>query len=206
MVPQPLCQGLHLFRVRILSNDGAFFCHFPNLVHQTSFWIWFSFQAIETATPDRNLQKRTKNIETTFLESLYRNVCRSLFEKDKMLFSLLLCVRIKQFHGHMDGAEWRFLLAGGMLMSEDVLPPNPSGPTGWLDPAAWEQLFLLSKLHALDGLYQDVVAHTDAWREYFDHQVNLSLSVGNCVFAKWFIEHLISCMEFWLDSAKNLTH
>jgi dynein heavy chain len=93
-----------------------------------------------------------------------------------MLFSLLLCVRIKQFHGHMDAIEWRFLLAGGMLMSEDVLPANPSGASGWLDPAAWEQMFLLSKLHAFDGLYQDVVAHTDAWREYFDHQVDIFAS------------------------------
>jgi len=37
---------------------------------------------------------------------------RSLFEKDKLLFSFLLCSRILGAKGEVDAAEWMFLLTG----------------------------------------------------------------------------------------------
>jgi len=111
---------------------------------------------------------RTKNIDKTFMESLYRNVCRSLFEKDKMMFSFLMCIRMKQFHGQMDALEWKFLLTGGILMSEDQVPPNPAPtPDGWITTVTWEQLFILSKMPAFVGLCEDITASEPAWRSYF---------------------------------------
>ena len=56
---------------------------------------------------------RLKNLNDYITYSLYNNVCRSLFEKHKLMFSLLLCTRIMQGSGHLDMDEWRFLIAGG---------------------------------------------------------------------------------------------
>jgi hypothetical protein len=40
--------------------------------------------------------------------------CRSLFEKDKLLFAFLLAGRILGSRGQLDGEEWLFLLTGGL--------------------------------------------------------------------------------------------
>lgn len=52
-----------------------------------------------------NIEKRSKNINNYFTFSLYCNVCRSLFEKHKLLFAFLLCVRILQHQELIDMVE-----------------------------------------------------------------------------------------------------
>jgi dynein heavy chain len=46
----------------------------------------------DIASIDREL--RIKQLNDYFSLSLYRNVCRSLFERHKLLFSFLLCTKI----------------------------------------------------------------------------------------------------------------
>ena len=74
--------------------------------------------------------------------SVYRNVCRSLYENAKLLFSFLMCVKILQSDGVIDEAPWRFFLTGGAGLLPADAPPNPSD--GWLSARAWEELLRLS--------------------------------------------------------------
>ncbi|CAK9103626.1 Dynein axonemal heavy chain 7 (Axonemal beta dynein heavy chain 7) (Ciliary dynein heavy chain 7) (Dynein heavy chain-like protein 2) (hDHC2) [Durusdinium trenchii] len=92
---------------------------------------------------------RLEGLQDHFTESLYRNICRSLFEKDKLLFSFLLCVRILQEASSEldDGFQvhpslFRFLLTGGVRADEVDANPSPE----WLPDKAWSEFELLCGL------------------------------------------------------------
>jgi dynein heavy chain len=92
--------------------------------------------AVEKAAPAADVPTRIQNINDYFTFLLYSNVCRSLFERHKLLFSFLLCTRLMQNEGLVDHHTWRFLLSGG-LTTPEVLP-NPA--PAWLPERAWQEV------------------------------------------------------------------
>jgi dynein heavy chain len=119
---------------------------------------------IENAEPDEDIPARCIKLNDYITYSLYCNVCCSLFEKDKLLFSFLVTVRILQGFNEIDGAEWNFLLKGGTITEFELENPAPS----WLTEAAWLELSNLATLKAFEGLDKDVIAMLDDIKAVFD--------------------------------------
>ena len=73
-----------------------------------------------------DIAQRIENLNSYFTYSLYQNVCRSLFERHKLLFSFILTTRILQGQGRIDPAEWRFLISGqsGKVRQTVKAPPS----------------------------------------------------------------------------------
>ncbi|KAI8929129.1 dynein heavy chain domain-containing protein [Entophlyctis helioformis] len=95
--------------------------------------------------------------------SLYCNVCRSLFEKDKLLFSFLLCAAILKNHKDLDEPEFLQLMTGGIGLGGPALPnPDPSV----ISDKAWAELGRLSDLPAFKGLLQEF--KVSEWKHLMD--------------------------------------
>nr|XP_031326333.1 dynein heavy chain 1, axonemal isoform X8 [Camelus dromedarius] len=110
-----------------------------------------------------NLKKRIANINRYLTYNLYSNICRSLFEKHKLMFAFLLCARIMMNEGKVNQSEWRYLLSGG---SVPVMSENPA--PDWLSDRAWRDVLALSNLPAFSSFALDFVKHLSEFRAIFD--------------------------------------
>jgi dynein heavy chain len=130
---------------------------------------WFKLlfsNCCTNAEKSADLPTRLKNLNEYFTFSIYENVCRSLFEVHKLLFSFLLCVKIMQGDDQIDPAEWRFLISGNRPESRDAPNPDPT----WVEPQAWNEICCLSTMGAFYGFEEDFANKDNlvGWRRIFD--------------------------------------
>jgi len=123
--------------------------------------------AVKNSEQSTDAPTRIKCLIDFFTLSLYQNVCRSLFEIHKLLFSFLLCTKILFGDDQMNMSEWRFFLAGPSGQID--IKPNP---TDWLDDLEWqqlyEQLFCLEKLECFKGIEAYFIEFHKKFKKIYD--------------------------------------
>ena len=121
----------------------------PMYQYSLDWFLNLFMRAIDNAAQNENKKIRTQAIDKEFKHSLYLNVCRSLFAKDKLLFSFMLCARILQGNQQLNFKEFRFILTGAGLIKDDPSKPNPFKE--WMDDKTWGEIRGLSQLSPAFG-------------------------------------------------------
>jgi dynein heavy chain len=70
-------------------------------------------RAIADSQKSDDLEDRLQLLNSYFTFFLFQSVCRSLFEKDKLLFAFVIASKLQLDERKMSGEELRFLLTGG---------------------------------------------------------------------------------------------
>ncbi len=142
----------------------------PMYQYSLKFFTMIYERALDRAEGKVEPKERAKRRDffiKKFTSLLYKNVCRSLFEKDKLLFSFLMCMRIMDELGTLDPIEARFLMTGAT--SIDMERPNPSGGSGWLSDKAWASILQLSReLPAFNGFDKDFEKYIQDWERIYN--------------------------------------
>ncbi|GLG95082.1 Dynein heavy chain, cytoplasmic-like Protein, partial [Gryllus bimaculatus] len=135
----------------------------PMYQYSLAWFINLFSNAIDNTEKFDEVPQWIEGLKSYFTYSLYCNICRSLFEKDKLLFSLLLTVNLMKSRNEIKLDEWMFLLTGGVGLD------NPhKNPTNWLVPKNWDELCRLDELAMFKGIREHFTANVGKWREMFD--------------------------------------
>ncbi|XP_008419893.1 dynein heavy chain 3, axonemal isoform X1 [Poecilia reticulata] len=136
----------------------------PMYQYSLTWFINLYQYSISESTKSDVVSVRINNIIEHFTLCIYNNVCRSLFEKDKLLFSLLLTVGILQGKGRINDEVWRFLLTGGVALDN----PYPNPASEWLSDKSWSEIVRASKLPNLNELFIHVRESISKWKDLYD--------------------------------------
>ena len=136
----------------------------PMYQYSLAWFISLFIRGIEEAEENEDVQQRIEILNEYFTYSLYNNVCLSLFESHKLMFSLLLTIAIMQQKGLIDALEWRFLLAGPT--DTNIAEPNPA--PDWVTEKVWVELVNLASLPAFEGFTTAFADDVDHYRAYFE--------------------------------------
>jgi dynein heavy chain len=107
-----------------------------------------------------------------FTSLLYENICRSLFEKDKLLFSMLMYFKIvEKTHDDpkilLDPREVRFVMVGGSRV--EMARPNPTGASGWMTDKIWASVLQLGdEFEVFKDISHNIERNLDDWERIYN--------------------------------------
>jgi dynein heavy chain len=117
----------------------------------------------DPSAPPENVAERCKVINFFHTLSVYKYTCLGLFERHKLLFSLLLCIRILTNDVKINLTELDFVYFGGVGAERATQKKRPE----WLDVNGWDNVSELDKLPNFSGLVDGFVNQSDEWCNWF---------------------------------------
>ena len=119
---------------------------------------------------EQSIFERVTSLINYFTLSLYENVCRSIFEKDKLLFSFMLTTKIRQSQGKLTKAQYQLLTENISGHENPLRLANTS--KDWLPETIWNKLCACAHKDSLfDSLVKNFSLCDAQWRKLYECEV-----------------------------------
>ena len=128
-------------------------------------------QRLEKTEKKDVLAERLRLLIDDITLSMYTNVCRGLFEKDKLLYSFVVAAKIEIAASDVSDKEWLYFMVGPVVNQAvtDAKPiPNEVAEAG-ITEKSWNSIVMmqndLGKIFL--NLSEDVMANVESWNKFF---------------------------------------
>ncbi|XP_050357868.1 dynein axonemal heavy chain 1-like [Nymphalis io] len=135
----------------------------PMYQYSLEWFVKLFIRSMAETEPNDDIIERVDIIIEHFTFLLYQNVCRSLFERHKLLFAFLLCARILLDKGIIRHQEFNFLLNGAKI-EEEFENPEPK----WISLKMWLDMMELASLPTMHQFVIDFPQQTKFFKSYYD--------------------------------------
>ncbi|KOC62554.1 Dynein heavy chain 7, axonemal [Habropoda laboriosa] len=136
----------------------------PMYQYSLTWFINLYVISIDTANKSKVFERRLAFLRETFTYNLYQNVCRSLFEKDKLLYSFVLYTTILMTEKALTREEISFFLSGGVALA--AVSDNPG--SDWLPDKSWGEISRVHILPSFVNFQSHFTRNLNRWKQYYD--------------------------------------
>jgi len=127
------------------------------------------YDGIDNSPKAQIIKDRVNNISYALTYKSYRYINRGIFERDKITFKLMMCLRILIQDGILLGSDVSMLLKAGAAIDDRNKKFN------WLDQKTWNNIIALTKhKFGIDGnmfykgLVDSMTRSSPEWRAFFE--------------------------------------
>ncbi|XP_014599968.1 PREDICTED: dynein heavy chain 7, axonemal-like [Polistes canadensis] len=150
-----------------------------NLDHMYRFsFSWFIqlfTRSIQGSNKNISLEKRLKLLKYSFTQNLHSSVCRSLFERHKLVYSFLLCSKILLDNKQATEKEIHFF---SLIDIEYFNISNVFQAPIWLPMKIWNKIcYINDNLPNFHGLAQDISSNDVSWKIYWNSDLVETLTL-----------------------------
>lgn len=121
--------------------------------------------SIEKSQRSQRFAERIEHLNNYHTYAVYRNTCRGLFERHKLLFSFQICVKILEELGKINTEEYLFFLRGGIVLDRAHQIDNPV--QNWLSNLSWDNVTELNKLTNYRGIANSFEQYPRDWHIWY---------------------------------------
>ncbi len=111
----------------------------PMYQYSLAYYNMLFKRCIADSDKSNDLETRLNSIIDYTTLNVYINICRGLFEKDKLLFSSLICFQILREQKLIHDLEWNILIRGPGAIDKVKQPMNPHPDI--ITPPTWDLIY-----------------------------------------------------------------
>jgi len=129
-------------------------------------------KCIDESEKSDNIETRLDNLISFSTTTIYRNICRGLFERHKLLFSSMICFAILKHREDIKSDEWGCFMRGAGVVDRTLFKPNPNPQN--ISEQQWDLLNALEErvketgvggevMFPFKGVVNSLCSKYDAW-------------------------------------------
>ncbi|RKP21518.1 hypothetical protein ROZALSC1DRAFT_20453 [Rozella allomycis CSF55] len=138
-----------------------------NIMYQTSLRQFLKLfdESMSKSNPSPIPSKRIQNIIEYCTLRTFKYMARSLYEEHKLLFTLLLALKIDMLAGKIPFDDFRCFIKGGAALDINAVMKKPFN---WISDMTWLNLVALSKINSFQDILNQVGKNEKAWKSWYE--------------------------------------